>query len=168
MGAGLIDGFAIPTALHLLLMGCAITAAVSFVTAIAICLSPSLQLRFLQTVIPLFCFSLPVMGLGACVGYLMSLSREPAVSATIPAVLSLVGGLLIYVYSLDNIRKSIVAGTATVVFTLNLMLGSAFGSYLRETGRTERMLYAVEQERKIRNYRESRGLPADIPTWTFK
>src|SRR5690606_19935306 len=108
---------------------------------------------FVPLSVGLFLYALPLMALGIVVGYLSSISREPAIGDTLPAVLTLAGGLTVYVYSLDSVRKSLIAGISLLVFTINLICGSAYGAYIRETGKLERMLYAVEQERQILNYR---------------
>ena len=141
----MIEGFSIPTAATLLGFGCALTAIICFVCAgLARYAVTDDSEPFSVLLLGLYLYALPLMALGIVVGYLSSISREPAIADTLPAVLTLAGGVTVYIYSLDSVRKSIIAGISLLVFTINLIGGSAYGAYVRETGKLERMLFAIE------------------------
>ena len=163
----MIEGFSVPTAISLFSFGLGVTLSVCIVLG-----GLAYFLRFSGeqsiSIVGLTMYALPLMTLGIVIGYLASISREPTLSGTLPAVLTLAGGITVYIYSLESVRKSMIAGVSLLVFLLNLVCGSAYGSYTRETGKLERILYAIEQEKQIANYRKSRNLPEIIPDWVLK
>ncbi len=165
----MIDGFSIPTAIHLLLVNGAVTLAICFLVTLSVSWkSFPVEGRFVPTITGLSALMAPILFIGSIVGFMMSSSRAPAIGDVMPAVLSIVGGMTIAVYSLESVRKSMIAGLACAVFALTLMVGSAYGSFIRETSKLERMLYLSEQEVRIRNYRKNRGLPEEIPDWILE
>ncbi|MGM4887043.1 hypothetical protein AB7813_29625 [Tardiphaga sp. 20_F10_N6_6] len=109
-------------------------------------------------------FALPISLVAFVAGYLTGVSRSPAVGTIIPAVLTLVGGLNIYLFGIDVKNRSLV-GFSVFLFTLFLFYGVQAGSYHREIGREARLIFLSEQERKIRIFRENRDLSPDMPAW---
>jgi len=92
--------------------------------------SPSWQPRqLLDSSITLLSMAL----LGGVVGYLTGQSREPAIGAVLPAVLSLIGGLVLYILtnraSAANHR---IAACSTLVLVLNILVGAVWGATARE------------------------------------
>lgn len=73
-------------------------------------------------------FALAILGMAA--GQLTGQSREPAVNATVPAVLTLFGSFSTYFIAKEATQRVIVAGVM-VAFTLNLIVGSLWGSHNR-------------------------------------
>jgi hypothetical protein len=107
--------------------------------------------------------SLPLGISGIIVGYLTGLSRTPAVSAVIPAVLSLIGAIGILAIGSEKLNIWRV-GFAVSIFSLNLYLGTSLGSTVRDNLEAEEFSvnYHIERalnERLIRNARKSLGLP---------
>lgn len=75
-----------------------------------------------------FAFSL----LGFVTGYLLGNSREAAVGAVLPAILTLLGGVAAYHVTSKGIRWQSAISAMLVCFTLCLLVGSMFGSRIRE------------------------------------
>jgi hypothetical protein len=100
---------------------------------------------------------------GAIVGFLAGLSREPAVSALVSAVLSLVGGLVVYIIA----RQEQGADRATVALTsmtILILIGSIIGSSYREAYNSyvNSVTYQYEVIRReflTERYRRGLGLP---------
>jgi hypothetical protein len=71
--------------------------------------------------------ALPMGFTGIVAGFLTGFSRIPAVSALVPAILTFVG--LVVVYMMDKTRASaIIAGCTVFLFTGNLLIGTVLGS----------------------------------------
>jgi hypothetical protein len=68
--------------------------------------------------------------LGIATGYVTGLSREPAVNAVLPAVLSLFGALGVFMIGKDKGSRTIV-GFCTFAFAVTLMLGILWGARMR-------------------------------------
>jgi hypothetical protein len=109
-------------------------------------------------------FALPVSLVGFIAGYLTGISRSPAVGTIVPAVLTLIGGLNIYLFGID-IKNRVAVGFCITLFSLLLFYGVQAGSYDRELGRAARLINLSDQEFNIRRYRENRDLPAEPPSW---
>ena len=69
--------------------------------------------------------------LGFVTGDLMENSREAAVGAVLPAVLTLLGGVAAYIISSKGVRSQVAISAMLVCFTLSFVVGSLFGSRLR-------------------------------------
>lgn len=69
--------------------------------------------------------------LGFVTGDLMGNSREAAVGAVLPAVLTLLGGVAAYIISSKGVRSQVAISAMLVCFTLSFVVGSLFGSRLR-------------------------------------
>jgi len=111
-----------------------------------------------------FSFGVPIALLAYVTGYLTSISRVAAVGAVLPAIIALIGGLNIYVFGSDS-KYKLVVGFCVCVFTVALFYGIQRGALERESGREARLLRLSEQERRVRNYREYRSLPSELPAW---
>jgi hypothetical protein len=112
-----------------------------------------------------FLLGIPVTLLAYVTGYLTSISRAAAVGTVLPAVLTFIGGANIYVFGSDS-RYKIVVGFCVALFSVALFYGVQRGAFERELGREARLMELSEQEAKVRNYREFRGLsPETFPAW---
>ena len=69
--------------------------------------------------------------LGAVIGQITGQSREPAVSAVLPAVLGLVGGTTIYLVGTQGLRSQVIVGISLVAMMLNMIIGIGWGARLR-------------------------------------
>src|SRR5262249_1936827 len=85
--------------------------------------------RFLSMLLAAFAFSL----LGFVTGDLLANSREAAVGAVLPAVLTLLGGVVAYTIGSKGLQTASVTVSAGILvcFTLSLLVGSVFGTRLR-------------------------------------
>jgi hypothetical protein len=101
--------------------------------------------------------------LGIVTGYLTGFSRQPAVGAVLPAALSFVGGLAVFLIGKESTNRTLV-GACVFGFSLSLALGTGWGSVMRtyseEYQRSE--IYLKQQalsEVLIQEFRDSLGLP---------
>ena len=108
---------------------------------------------------------LPLGFVGMVAGFLTGASREPAVGAIVPAILTFIGLVVVYMIGKSNFR-SIIVGFAVFIFSVELLVGSGLGAASRD--RHDEQLRSVEfQKRKaeqefvIRLYRRGLGLPPE-------
>jgi hypothetical protein len=109
-------------------------------------------------------FTFPIALIAYIAGYLSTMSRTTAVGTVLPAVLTLIGGLNIYVFGTD-IKYRVLISYCVCVFALMLFYGSQYGGYLREASRDYRLLQLTRQELQIKTVRRNLGLPEDFPPW---
>jgi hypothetical protein len=114
-----------------------------------------------------FLSALPVGFSGVVAGFLTGLSHSPAVGAVVPAALTFIGLVVVYMISKGRLR-AVIAGFVVFVFSADLMVGTFLGSALRT--RQDELSRSVdiqkrraEQEFAIRQYRSALGLPPDPP-----
>ena len=106
-------------------------------------------------------------GLAAIVlGFLSGLSYEPAISALITGIISLISGAAFIVFHKD-IKILVPVGIVVVVFALNLLAGSTLGTGVRdeaifktEDDKVNSLLEQSRVEFRVNNYRSNLGLPA--------
>lgn len=105
--------------------------------------------------------------LGMATGYLTGLSRESAVGDVIPATLSLIGGLSIYMIG-KNKESRIPVSLSVLVFSVCLILGTSWGAVLRQ----ESVYYLQSKqflkkkaitEKEVKDFRISLGLDESPP-----
>jgi hypothetical protein len=76
--------------------------------------------------------------LGVVTGYLTGLSRSSAVGAVIPAVLTLIGGLVLYLVTGDAPRaRRMLTAASVVALMTNLLVGTLWGSLSRADPTTQ-------------------------------
>jgi hypothetical protein len=68
--------------------------------------------------------------LGVVMGFTSGMSRDPVVDAVAPAFIGLVGGLSVYVFSLEK-KGSITVGMGVAVMILSLLVGIVWGATQR-------------------------------------
>ena len=111
--------------------------------------------------------------LSAVIGFLAGSSEEAIYGALLPAVLSFVGGVSVFLIGRRE-ESPILVGLMLFGFSTTLLIGGKIGADLRDfsvTFRQEERLnqltnvrYQIEianRLEKIKNYRESRGLPPE-------
>lgn len=71
--------------------------------------------------------------LGAVIGYLTGLSRAPAVSSVLPSALSLLGGLVLYIFTRkpQSRQQRPIAAISTIGLALGLLTGTLLGAQIR-------------------------------------
>ena len=113
--------------------------------------------------------------MGMVTGYLTGLSSEPAVGAVVPALLSLMGGLLLIIASKSekNSKEEIktrlfIISIGVFIFSLTFLLGTHWGGTTREIGKLKLEEYSKGEaylrwhscvEFKVNEYRKNLGLP---------
>ncbi len=70
--------------------------------------------------------------LGISTGYITAFSREAAVGSVLPAVLSLFGGLSVFLIGKEKEHRTVISLTI-LSFSFSLLLGVSWGSVMRET-----------------------------------
>ena len=69
--------------------------------------------------------------LGFVTGQIMGQSRESAVGAVLPAVLTLLGGIVIYLIGSKGIQTQAIVSSMAFCFAMALLVGSLYGARLR-------------------------------------
>jgi len=82
--------------------------------------------------IELFLVTLAFSILGMVTGYLTGFSRESAVGAVLPAVLSLMGGLMVFLVGKTQ-ESRVIVSVSMIVFSFALLLGTGWGAVMRST-----------------------------------
>jgi hypothetical protein len=105
----------------------------------------------------------PFSTIGIISGFLTGLSRTPAVSALIPAVLTFVGAIVAFQIAKTR-AAAMVAALVTICFSVFLLLGSLLGSAEREISDARKNSLAqqfqdVEWEFAVEQYRKGLTLP---------
>ena len=129
-------------------------------------------LRRSQTVASAFSAVLPLAAfllLGLVAGYLTGLSRESAVGAVVPAVLSLMGAVsAVLIGKTDNPRTSGRVSALILLLSLGLLIGTTWGSAMRQAvmdfeASESELVRKSHVEMKVREFREAIGLPPEMP-----
>ncbi|MGC2074992.1 MAG: hypothetical protein WA728_02960 [Xanthobacteraceae bacterium] len=111
-----------------------------------------------------FSSGIPISLIGFLIGFMTGLSREPAVGNVLPAVLTLIGGLIIYVFGTQSDFKVLV-GYCVSLLVCSLFYGLENGSFVREGYREPHLNALFEEEARLRNQRQLLNLPTDPPAW---
>jgi hypothetical protein len=140
-----------PDAATLILEVIGFLVAFSLLLASATLLSRRLNRLFLLA----FVGNLAFVSLGWVIGYNMSNSREPAVAAVLPAVLTLVAGTIAYVMGTRGLTARYFIGLAAAAFSLSLFIASFAGARQRfdfETAlvQPEALLYKERHDERRR------------------
>lgn len=107
--------------------------------------------------------------LGLVAGYLTGLSRESAVGAVVPAVLSLMGAVAaVLIGKTDNPRSSGRVSALMLLLSLGLLVGTTWGSAMRQAvmdfeASESELIRKSHVELKVREFREAIGLPPEMP-----
>jgi uncharacterized membrane protein YhaH (DUF805 family) len=106
--------------------------------------------------------------LGMVTGLMAGFSRQPAMGAVLPAVLSLVGALAIYLIGAEKADQALV-GVCVIALSLNLLVGSMWGAVLRDDFERDPVSAAAKKrealiEVDVRDFRRELGLPDYPPT----
>ena len=100
--------------------------------------------------------------LGLATGYLTGFSRESAVGAVLPSVLSLFGGLSIFLIG-KNQESRIITSLAVLSFAICLVLGTSWGAIMRQSWEDHKLSKEYFQKQalievEVNEFRESLGL----------
>jgi hypothetical protein len=103
---------------------------------------------------------------GIVAGFLTGSSRSPAVSALVPAILTFIGLIVIYMIGKARLR-AMIAGFTVFVFSANLIVGTVLGSASRDRHQADLASVKVrelkaDQEFKVRLYCKGLGLISDL------
>ncbi len=69
--------------------------------------------------------------LGFATGLIMAQSREAAVDVVLPAILTFLSGILVYMIGAKGLRTQAGASAMVFCFALSLLVGSQYGAWLR-------------------------------------
>lgn len=106
--------------------------------------------------------------LGHVTGLLAGFSRQPTMGAVLPAVLSLVGALAIYLIAAKKADQGLVA-VCVIALSLGLLVSTLWGAALRDEfeqmgkSKITKMNDALD-EVEVRDFRRSLGLPDTPPS----
>jgi hypothetical protein len=100
--------------------------------------------------------------LGLVTGYLTGFSRESVVGAVLPSVLSLFGGLAVFLIG-KNKESRIITSLAVLSFAISLVLGTSWSSIMRQSWEESKVSkeYLQRQaliEVEVNEFRENLGL----------
>ncbi|MGV6848318.1 MAG: hypothetical protein ACWA5A_08065 [Marinibacterium sp.] len=90
--------------------------------------------------------------LATCVGVLMALSREPAVGTVLPAALSLIGGVALYLVNGEG-KRSAVTITGVLSFSVMLLYGGMVGGDIRESGEAEAKYLELQEKYDVEQHK---------------
>lgn len=133
--------------------------AVGLVTLlVCVCITFKSRAAALHFALPISAFS----SLGLVVGYLTAFSREPAVGAVLPAILTFVGGVTVVLIQKDVSARNLVS-LCVLIFTASLVLGTTWGGYMRlaDLAYSKSEAEIMEQARseaRVAKYRRELGL----------
>jgi hypothetical protein len=129
--------------------------------------------------------------LGAIIGYLTGISRAPAVGSVLPAALTLIGGLLIYMFGKESQGgRQQVAAVSTFALVIGLLTGTLLGAdiradgslvaatalqeeYAREAVCTQRLAYEIQMradraDAKFADLNPTLAIPGCLPPQLFQ
>jgi len=100
--------------------------------------------------------------LGLVAGYLTGFSRSPAVGAVLPAVLSLVAGLSVFLMEKDAASRVIVS-LSVLIFSSSLVIGTSWGAVMRQAAEDYETSEPILKQRalveaEVKEFREALGL----------
>ena len=104
-----------------------------------------------------------ISGLGVVVGILLGQSREPAVGAILPAIITAMAGLFVYILGKEAAPRTLVSAIV-LIFSVSLLAGASWGglvreAYLRGQESAEAQFAKALVERSVRDFRRSLDLP---------
>jgi len=108
-------------------------------------------------------FAISILGITA--GQIMGQSREPAVSAVMPTILTMIAGILGYIVSAKTAQQQMLASIIIIGFTVNLLVGTFWGAQVRyefekQQNSQEMLLYkeAISQNIKLQKLKYEKQL----------
>jgi len=137
------------------------TAFAFFETALA-----SVPKQALWNAVRLLGFSFPIALVAYIAGFLSTMGRTSAIGTILPAVLTLVGGLNLYVFGSDN-KYRILISYCVIVFASMLLYGTQYGAYKRDTDQEFRLRELIKVEARLRLIRKNLDLPDEFPPWVL-
>jgi hypothetical protein len=85
---------------------------------------------------------------GLVTGVMTGQSRDPAVGTVLPGVLTLIGGIIVYLAGTKDMQAQLLVAIVVATFSLNLLIGSYWGARLRDDFEAyrESSAYRLSQE----------------------
>lgn len=106
----------------------------------------------------------PFSIVGMTCGYMTGLSRVGAISALVPAALTLVGAVGVYLLGRGG-KSAVIAAFAVVDFSVLMLLGALIGAQERGAADSlENQETLIEKEFELNQFRHSLGLPPAKPS----
>lgn len=122
------------------------------------------RIRFLKNTKILLGYGLPVSFVAFGSGYMAGMSRTGVIGNLVPAIVSLLGASLIYVFGSDAKYRNIVA-YCIVLFAFCVLYGTQYGAYTRTMEQGARLTALMAVERRLATMRVNLGLEKDFPSW---
>ena len=122
-----------------------VSGVLSLLAALFICYFRLARKDFRLLLLVLFAFSL----LGFVTGQIMGQSREPAVMGVLPAVLTLLGGIAIYLVGAKGLQTQALVAAMVSSFALALLIGVHFGGRLRVDFEIQNAAYLDNQRHAV-------------------
>jgi hypothetical protein len=87
--------------------------------------------------------------LGFVTGEIMASSREPAVGTVLPAVLTLLGAVIVYLTGAKGIKEQIATSMLAICFVFSFFFGSGVGAQIRGSVEDMRTDPAQQRDREL-------------------
>ena len=123
--------------------------------------------RFSVNFLACFSYGTPVILVGYVSGFLGGLSRAGVMGNLLPALLSLLGAILVYVFGSD-VKHARIISYCVCVFVLSTFYGAQNGAYIRSNEQEARLQKLMVVEKRLRYKRELLNLPAEFPEWLVR
>lgn len=90
------------------------------------------------------------------------MGRISTIGSVLPAVLTLIGGLNLYVFGTDQ-KYRVLISYCVVLFATMLFYGTQYGAYKRDVDQEFRLRELIKVEAQLRIIRKNLDLPDDFP-----
>lgn len=109
-------------------------------------------------------FSFPVALIAYVAGYLSTLGRASAIAQLLPAILTLMGAVCLYVFGAEN-KYRFTISYSICIFVIMLLYGTQYGAYKRDADQESRLNKLVAIELRLKTIRRNLGIGDDFPAW---
>jgi len=109
-------------------------------------------------------FSFPIALVAYIAGYLSTMGRSSTIGNILPATLTLLGALNLYVFGSEN-KYRVLISYCVVLFASMLLYGTQYGAYKRDVDQEFRLRELIKTEAKLKLIRRNLGLGDDFPAW---
>ena len=90
------------------------------------------------------------------------MGRSSAIGTVLPAILSLLGALAIYVFGADN-KHRVLISYCICLFAAMLFYGTQYGAYKRDLDQEYRLRQLIKTEARLKTIRRNLGLRGRLP-----
>lgn len=112
-------------------------------------------------------YGTPIILIGYTTGMLAGLSRTGVMGNLLPAVLSALGGVLVYVFGAD-VKHARIISYCVCAFVLSTFYGVEKGAHTRANEQEVRLQKLMVIEKRLRHKRDLMDLPENFPEWLVR